>query len=171
MGISLCVEPCVIWNNASDSVFVCPRNILKTLSQISTLRLNLTLKVKVNHPQNDMDLHHGLLHLWSKFGDPSLNGWWVIARTSWGLTHTHGHTQTDAGNNNTRRPKLASGKNRFPFFRCNHISDNDYEWDWLQNVWNCQLLYIYIMAGHAIVVVKDIILLSYHGNAVILTLQ
>ena len=29
---------------------------------------------------------------------------------------------------------------------------------------------IYIMAGHAIVVVKDIILLFYHGNAVILTL-
>ena len=29
---------------------------------------------------------------------------------------------------------------------------------------------IYIMAGHAIVVVKDINLLFYHGNAVILTL-
>ena len=28
----------------------------------------------------------------------------------------------------------------------------------------------YIMAGHAIVVVKDITLLFYHGNAVILTL-
>ena len=28
----------------------------------------------------------------------------------------------------------------------------------------------YIMAGHAIVVVKDINLLFYHGNAVILTL-
>ena len=29
----------------------------------------------------------------------------------------------------------------------------------------------YIMASHAIVVVKDIILLFYHGNAVILTLR
>ena len=29
----------------------------------------------------------------------------------------------------------------------------------------------YIMAGHAIVVVKDINLLFYHGNAVILTLR
>ena len=29
---------------------------------------------------------------------------------------------------------------------------------------------IYIMAGHAIVVVKDITLLFYHGNAFILTL-
>ena len=28
----------------------------------------------------------------------------------------------------------------------------------------------YIMAGHAIVVVKDMFLLFYHGNAVILTL-
>ena len=35
------------------------------LSQILTLKLNLTLKVKVNHPQNDMDLQQGLLHLWS----------------------------------------------------------------------------------------------------------
>ena len=61
-------------------------------------------------PQNNIDLNQGILHLWSKFGDPRLNGWRVIARTSWGLTHTYGHTQTDAGNDNTRRPKLASGK-------------------------------------------------------------
>ena len=49
-------------------------------------------------PQNNRDLNQGLLHLWSKFGDPRLNGWWVIARTSWGLTHAHGHThrQTQA---------------------------------------------------------------------------
>ena len=57
----------------------------------------------------------GILHLWSKFGDPSLNGWWVIARTIKWLPHirTDGRmdTQTDAGNDNTRRPKLASGKN------------------------------------------------------------
>ena len=33
----------------------------------------------------------------------------------------------------------------------------------------CHKMY-YIMAGHAIVVVKDINLLFYHGNAVILTL-
>ena len=33
-----------------------------------------------------------------------------------------------------------------------------------------QLMNDYIMAGHAIVVVKDINLLFYHGNAVILTL-
>ena len=34
---------------------------------------NLTMKVKVNHPQNnrDRDLNQGLLHIWSKYGDPS----------------------------------------------------------------------------------------------------
>ena len=39
-----------------------------------------------------------VFYTWSKFGDPRLNGWWVIARTSWGLTHAHGHThrQTQA---------------------------------------------------------------------------
>ena len=66
-------------------------------------------------PQNNRDLNQGLLHLWSKFGDPSWNRWWVIVRTSSWLTHgrTHTHTDrfTDAGNDNTRRPKLASGKN------------------------------------------------------------
>ena len=40
-----------------------------------------------------------VLHLWSKFGDPSLNGSRVIVRA----------TRTDAGNDNTQRPKLASG--------------------------------------------------------------
>ena len=57
-------------------------------------------------PQNNRALNQGFLHLWSKFGDPSLNGWWVIARTNSWLTDTHTH----AGNDNTRRPKLASGK-------------------------------------------------------------
>ena len=60
-------------------------------------------------PENKRDLIQGLLHLWSKFGDPSLNGWWVIARTN---LVTDGRTdwRTDAGNDNTRRPKLALGK-------------------------------------------------------------
>ena len=62
-------------------------------------------------PQNNRDLNQGLLHLWSKSGDPSLNGWWVIARTSSWLMHGRTHTQTDAGNDNTRRPKLAWGNN------------------------------------------------------------
>ena len=32
-------------------------------------------------PKNNKNLNQGLLHLLSKFGDSSLNGWWVIART------------------------------------------------------------------------------------------
>ena len=34
-------------------------------------------------PQNNRVLYQGILHLWSKFGGPSMNGWWVIARTSY----------------------------------------------------------------------------------------
>ena len=60
--------------------------------------------------QNNRDLNQGLLHLLSKFGDLSWNGWWVIARTSSWLTHGRTHRQNDAGNDNIRRPKLASGK-------------------------------------------------------------
>ena len=33
-------------------------------------------------PESNRDLNQGLLHIRSKFGDPSLNGWWVIARTN-----------------------------------------------------------------------------------------
>ena len=39
------------------------------------------------------ELSRGLLYLWSKFGDPSLNGWWVIARTNSWLTDTRTHTR------------------------------------------------------------------------------
>ena len=46
-------------------------------------------------PQNDRDLNQGLLHLWSKVSDPSLNGWWVVARTSKWLMHTQTDTQAD----------------------------------------------------------------------------
>ena len=36
--------------------------------------------------QNNRDLNQGILHLWSKFGDPSLNGWWIMVWTNsrWG---------------------------------------------------------------------------------------
>ena len=45
-------------------------------------------------PQNNRHLNQGLLHLCSKFGDSSLNEWWVIVRTSPWLTHTHTDTRT-----------------------------------------------------------------------------
>ena len=34
------------------------------------------------NPQNNRDLNQGILNIWSKFGGPSLNGWWIIGRTS-----------------------------------------------------------------------------------------
>ena len=40
-------------------------------------------------PQNYSHLNQGVLHLCFKFGDSSLNGWWVIVRTSKWLIHTH----------------------------------------------------------------------------------
>ena len=86
--------------------------------------MKFTLKGKGNRPPNNRCLNPGGLHCCSKFGGPSLNGSRVIVRTSYWHTHTHHtHTQTererekqtnrhtDAGNDNTRRPKLASGKN------------------------------------------------------------
>ena len=39
-----------------------------------TFKLNLTLKVKAKCPQNNRDLNQCILHLWSKFGNPNLNG-------------------------------------------------------------------------------------------------
>ena len=48
-------------------------------------KLNLTCQTQ-STPQNNRDLNQGILNIWSKFGGPILNGWWVIARTSskWG---------------------------------------------------------------------------------------
>ena len=65
------------------------------MGHILTVELNLTLKVNVNSPINNKDLNQGL---WSKFGDPCLNMWRVIARTRSWLPHTRadGHTQTQA---------------------------------------------------------------------------
>ena len=57
-------------------------------------------------PQNNRDLNQGLLHLWSKFGDPSLNRSWVIARTNLvtdGLTDRRRQRQFP-------KAKTASGK-------------------------------------------------------------
>ena len=80
-------------------------------------------------PQHNKGLNQGVLHLFSKFGDPSLNGWWVIARTSTWFIHRQTDTQilhgrTDAGidkNDNTRRTKLVSAKNSCKVACCMHV--------------------------------------------------
>ena len=52
--------------------------------------------------QNNMDLNQYVLHLLSEFGSSSSYRWWVVARTSSGLTHwrtdTGTHRQTGAEN-------------------------------------------------------------------------
>ena len=73
--------------------------------QILTLKLNLTLKIKVNHPTRNRDLNQGLLHLWSKFDDLA----WTGDELSRGQTWWRTEGWTDAGNDKTRRPILASG--------------------------------------------------------------
>ena len=66
------------------------------------------------NPKSNKNLNQGVLHFWSRFGDSSLSGWQVTARTRSRLTHkTDGRTGrlTNAGNDSTRRPKLVSDKN------------------------------------------------------------
>ena len=61
-------------------------------------------------PQSYRALNQGLLHLWSKFGDPSLNSWWVIARTNSWLTDTQTHRHTYTHTRGQRQyPKAKTG--------------------------------------------------------------
>ena len=58
--------------------------------------------------KNIRDLYQGLLYLWSKFGDPSLKGSWVIVRKSMWIPHT----RTDWHTNRRRQrqyPKAKTG--------------------------------------------------------------
>ena len=81
----------------------------------------------INPPlENNRNLDQGDLHIWSNFGDPSLNGSRFIVRTNkWlvhRLTHARTHTHTDAGNGNTPRAKMASGKNYSASLAFNEIN-------------------------------------------------
>ena len=38
-----------------------------------------------HHHKKNRDLNQGILHLLSKFSDPSFNRWWVMVQTSWKL--------------------------------------------------------------------------------------
>ena len=72
-------------------------------------------------PPKKRDLEQNILHFfWSKFGDSSSNLWRVIVLTSSWLTDTRTH----GGNDNTRRPKLASGKKPYLTELINPIIDN-----------------------------------------------
>ena len=106
------------WSTFGDSNLNEWKVIVRTSSKWGEFRLSSKIwpwRSQSITPKNNRHLNQGVLRLSSKFGDSSVNGWWVIVRTSKWLIHTqtHGHTgrHTDAGDDNTRRPKLASGKN------------------------------------------------------------
>ena len=76
----------------TDSVFIRFCKSHKYFKDAKAMQINRILKirliwhVKLNQSQNNRDLHQGILHLWSKFGGSSVNGWRVTLRTSsqWG---------------------------------------------------------------------------------------
>ena len=82
-----------------------------------TWKLNLTLKVKVNQPQKTIDI---LTKFFYTYGPNLVILAWTGNKLSHGQTwlRTDGRTNgltdgwTDTGNDNTRRPKLALGKNQ-----------------------------------------------------------
>ena len=72
-----------------------------------------------------------VLHLWSKFGDPSLNGWWAIARTSTWLMHTQTDTQTDR-----QATTIPEGQN-WPRVKMHFLSRLMHEFNVLTKNWLC----------------------------------
>ena len=57
------------------------RFIIGTACRRTYKLAHLTLKVKVNHPPKTIGILTKVFYT-SKFGDPSLNGWWVIPGTN-----------------------------------------------------------------------------------------
>ena len=114
------VHDTTLWTNmyvrshlgcGTDSVFIHFWRSHKYLKDAKAMQISSSI-----NPPNNRGINQGILNLWSKLGDYNLNRWWVIAQTN---LVTDGVTdgRTDASNDNTRRPKLASGENT----GCNHI--------------------------------------------------
>ena len=82
---------------------------------------------------NKRDLNQGVLHLWSKFGYPSLNGWWVIIPTSKWLIHTHTHTHTGR-DTQTQAMTIPEGQNWPRVKNClwnrSHGHHGEPRWQW-----------------------------------------
>ena len=69
------------------------RRLLCVLSRLCIFpALQIGHQFKFRHLNRD--INQVILHLWSKFGYISLNGWCYIFRTSLWLTHTDTHTRT-----------------------------------------------------------------------------
>ena len=89
-GEHICMHPFRMWNRLRFHTFMQASQIFQRRKSDANKedfenKLNLTCQAQSTPPKNK-DLNQGILHLWSKFGGPSLKGWWVIARTSskWG---------------------------------------------------------------------------------------
>ena len=61
-------------------------------------------------PKINMGLNYAKMYVWSKFGDSSLNGWRVIARTNSWLTHRQTDRQTDT-HTQTQATTIPEGQN------------------------------------------------------------
>ena len=71
-----------------DSVLACLTNICKTQKNDANTQYMKLVKFDLSrpiNPQNKMDLNQGILRIWSKYVDLSLNGWWVIAQIQNGV--------------------------------------------------------------------------------------
>ena len=87
------------WPQFGDSSLNGWQVIVQTSSKWGKIRLSSWIwpwRSRSITPQSYWLLNQCLLHMYSKFGDASLNEWWVIAQTSPWLIHTHTDTQTQA---------------------------------------------------------------------------
>ena len=84
------------WSKFGDSNLNEWKVIVRTSSKWGKIRLLSYIwpcRSRSITPKNNRHLNQGVLRLSSKCGDSSVNGWWVIVRTSID-THTQTHGQT-----------------------------------------------------------------------------
>ena len=99
--------------------------------------------MKVDHPQNNKDLNQGFC-----ISGPNLVILaWMSDALSCGqardwYTHTRTHRPTDAADDNTRRPKLASGKNEEYLFHPRNHDIMKTNWVGRQILLSCHLNYV-----------------------------
>ena len=90
VGERLRAQPCRMWNRLRFHPFLQVSQIFQRRKSDANKqdfenKLKFDMSSSIN-PKNNRDLNQVILNVWSKFGGPSLNGWWVITRTSskWG---------------------------------------------------------------------------------------
>ena len=99
------------WSKFGDSNLNARKVIVRTSSKWGKIRLSSLIwpwRSRSITPKNNRQLNQGVLRLSSKFGDSSVNDWWVIVRTSKWLIHTHTDTRTDT---QTQAMTIPEGQN------------------------------------------------------------